>query len=330
MTLKELIAKFKDKPLDFKPGEKFRYSNSGYVVLGQVIETAAGENYASFLNKTIFAPLEMKDTGYDSLEPIIKHRASGYTRRLGILLSNCDYVDMSIPHAAGALYSTVEDLLKWDQALYTEKLLPRKSLETMFTPFKDNYGYGWVIDKKRGRTRYAHGGGIMGFVTIIERYPEVKLLVAALSNLENSPIGPIGDDLAAIAAGDKYVIPREPKVAKVDPALYDAYAGRYEADVPGKGKEVITVSRDGTRLTCQPAGKSRVVLVPESETSFYIRAGDVEARFVKDSSGKAATLTMIQEGQEITARRLPAEAKEPPAARKPEAAGAKTGAGARP
>src|SRR4051812_11811550 len=161
VTLKELIAKFKDRPLDFKPGETFRYSNSGYVVLGQVIETAAGEGYASFLNKTIFTPLGMKDTGYDSLEPIIKHRASGYTRRLGIALTNCDYVDMSIPHAAGALYSTVEDLLKWDQALYTEKLVPRKSLEAMFTPFKDNYGYGWGIDKKRGRALDAPRGGNM-------------------------------------------------------------------------------------------------------------------------------------------------------------------------
>jgi CubicO group peptidase (beta-lactamase class C family) len=309
VTLKELIGKFRDKPLDFKPGEKFKYSNSGYVVLGQVIETAAGESYASFLSKAIFTPLGMKDTGYDSLEPIIKHRASGYTRRLGILLSNCDYVDMSIPHAAGALYSTVEDLLKWDQALYAEKLVPGKSLEAMFTPVKDNYGYGWLIDRKHGRTRYAHGGGIMGFVTIIERYPDPKLLVVALSNLENSPVGAIGNDLTAIALGDKYVIPREPKVAKIDPALYDAYAGRYEADVPGKGKEVITVTRDASRLLCQRKGNTKVALVPESDTSFYIKASDSEVRFVKDPSGKVAALLLVQDGEEITARRLPDEAR---------------------
>jgi CubicO group peptidase (beta-lactamase class C family) len=309
VTLKELIGKFRDKPLDFKPGEKYKYSNSGYVVLGQVIETAAGQSYASFLNEAIFAPLGMKDTGYDSAEPIIKHRAAGYTRRLGILLSNCDYVDMSIPHAAGALYSTVEDLLKWDQALYTEKLVPRKSLEAMFAPVNDNYGYGWLIDKKQGRTRYSHGGGIMGFATMIERYPEPKLLVVALSNLENSPVGAIGDDLAAIALGDKYVIPREPKVAKVDPALYDAYAGRYEADVPGKGKEVITVTRDSGRLLCQRKGNARAVLVPESDASFYIKASDAEARFVRDPSGKVASLVLIKDGEEITARRLPDEAR---------------------
>ncbi len=192
VTLKELIAKFKDRPLNFKPGEKFSYSNSGYVVLGQIIETASGQNYPSFMKQAIFDPLGMNETGYDNATSILKHRASGYVRRLGIVLTNCDYVDMSIPHAAGALYSTTLDLLKWDQALYTEKLVPRSSLDAMFTSHKGNYGYGWLIDKQFGQTRYEHGGGIMGFVTIIERFPDDKLLVVALSNLENSPIGAIG------------------------------------------------------------------------------------------------------------------------------------------
>ena len=308
VTLKELIAKFKDKPLNFKPGEKFSYSNSGYIVLGQIIETASGQNYPSFLKQAIFDPLAMNETGYDNATSILKHRASGYTRRLGIVLTNCDYIDMSIPHAAGALYSTILDLLKWDQALYTEKLVPRKSLDAMFTPHKDNYGYGWLIDKKFGQTRYQHGGGIMGFVTIIERYPDDKLLVVALSNLENSPIGSIGTDLAAIARGQRYVVPREPKVAKLDLAIYDAYAGRYEVDSPGKDRKVFTVSRDGSRLLCEPPGKAKFVLTPESETLFYIKATDSEARFLKDPAGKVTHLVLIEDGHDVTAERLPTAA----------------------
>ena len=124
VTLKELIAKFKDRPLNFKPGEKFSYSNSGYIVLGQIIETASGQNYPSLLKQAIFDPLGMTETGYDNATSILKHRASGYTRRLGIVLTNCDYIDMSIPHAAGALYSTTLDLLKWDQALTPKSLYP--------------------------------------------------------------------------------------------------------------------------------------------------------------------------------------------------------------
>jgi CubicO group peptidase (beta-lactamase class C family) len=309
VTLTELIAKFKDKPLNFKPGEKFSYSNSGYIVLGQIIETASGQNYPSFLKLVIFDPLAMNETGYDNATSILKHRASGYVRRLGIVLTNCDYVDMSIPHAAGALYSTTLDLLKWDQALYTEKLVPRKSLDAMFTPHKgnDGYGYGWMIDKSFGQTRYEHGGAIMGFVTIIERYPDDKLLVVALSNLENSPIGAIGTDLAAIALGQRYVVPREPKVAKLDTAIYDAYAGRYEADGPGKGHKTYTVLRDGSRLFCESAGKARSVLTPESETLFYIKGADSEARFVKDAAGKVTELVLIEDGQDVKAKRLPAE-----------------------
>src|SRR5262249_8296072 len=123
--------------------------------------------------------------------------------------------------------------------------------------------------------------------------------------------------------GSKYVIPREPKVARVDPAFYDAYAGRYEADVPGKGKEVITITREKDRLYCRRKANSRVVLVPESETSFYIRSADAEARFVKDASGKVASLVLVQDGEEITARRMADEVKDRPASGKPEAAAAK-------
>jgi CubicO group peptidase (beta-lactamase class C family) len=263
----------------------------------------SGQNYASFLKSVVLDPLQMTDTGYDSATAILKHRAAGYTRRLGLIPSNCDYVDMSIPHAAGALYSTTLDLLKWDQALYTEKLVPRKAIEAMFTPMKDNYGFGWLIDKKFGSKRYEHGGGIMGFVTIIERFPEEKLLVVALSNLENTPIGEIGTDLAAIALGRRYVLPREPKVAKLDPALYNGYVGRYETNIKDKGKEIIEVRRDGSHLLYQPKGKTAYVLIPESETLFYIRATDSEVRFVKDGDGRITGLVLIDDGEDVIAER---------------------------
>jgi CubicO group peptidase (beta-lactamase class C family) len=309
VTLKELIGKFKDRPLDFKPGEKFHYSNSGYIVLGQIIENASGQNYASFLKSAILDPLQMHDTGYDNATAILRHRASGYTRRIGLVLTNCDYIDMSIPHAAGALYSTTLDLLKWDQALYTEKLVPRKSIEAMFTPFKDNYGYGWLIDSKFSLKRYEHGGGIMGFVTIIERFPEEKLLVVALSNLENSPVGEVGTDLAAIALGRRYVVPREPKVAKLDSARYDACAGRYKVEPPGKKIETIVVSHVGSRLLFQHHGKTSYELTPESESLFYVKAIDSEVKFESDGNGKVTSLILIEDGRDLTASRVADEPK---------------------
>ena len=122
-------------PLDFAPGEKFSYSNSGYVLLGAIIEKLTGRSYEDFVRENIFQPLGMDDSGYDHAGTVLKNRASGYEFPDG-KMANAPYVDMSIPHAAGALYSTVVDLYKWDRALYTEKLISKAGLARMFTPFK--------------------------------------------------------------------------------------------------------------------------------------------------------------------------------------------------
>jgi CubicO group peptidase (beta-lactamase class C family) len=283
ITLDALIAKFKDKPLDFKPGEKFKYSNSGYIVLGKIIDFASGRPYATFMKEAIFDPLGMHDTGYDSSATVIKNRASGYSRLLGMTPTNAALIDMSIPHAAGALYSTVLDLLKWDRALDSEKLLPRKSIEAMFTPFKDRYAYGWGVDNKFDQPRHSHAGGIPGFVTFIERFPAEKLLVVVLSNFEGSRVGTIGNDLAAIALGGPYVVPHEPKPFPVDVAVLTTYAGQYAADSPeGKEKLMITVTVDGNTLKVEPKGQARLLAIPESEMRYYLKATDATLEFAKD------------------------------------------------
>jgi CubicO group peptidase (beta-lactamase class C family) len=121
-----LIALFRDRPLEFKPGERFAYSNSGYALLGRLIERISGKTYAEFLVEQIFTPLGMKDSGYDDARPVLKARAAGYARRQGGL-ENAPYLDMTNPFAAGGLYSTVDDLLKWDRALAANQLLSKKS-----------------------------------------------------------------------------------------------------------------------------------------------------------------------------------------------------------
>ena len=197
------LLRFKDKPLDSPPGSKHQYSNSGYIVLGLIIEKAAGRSYDSFLREAIFDPLAMRDTGYDQPRVVIARRAQGHGRFLGIL-QNAQYIDMSIPHAAGALYSTVDDLSKWDQALNTEKLIPRAMIEKMFTPDKNNYAYGWVVIRREGRpTIHLHGGGINGFVTDIARSPDEKICIVVLCNDESLSPTRLRDDLARILLGIK-------------------------------------------------------------------------------------------------------------------------------
>jgi CubicO group peptidase (beta-lactamase class C family) len=205
-TIDALIARFKDRPLDFQPGERWSYSNSGYVLLGYVIEKVSGKSYEAFMQENIFDPLKMTGSGYDSPARIIKHRASGY-QPSGNAMINAPYLDMTIPHAAGALYSTVEDLYLWDQALYTEKLISKRSFDAMFTPVKNGYGYGWGINKQFGLTRIEHGGGINGFATFIARYPEAKAVVIVLSNFAQARTQNIATELAKLALADKMTLP---------------------------------------------------------------------------------------------------------------------------
>src|SRR5690606_15399848 len=158
-------------PLEFAPGEKMSYSNSGYLVLGLLIERIAGVSYSEFVQANIFSPLGMADSGYDSNAAVIDRRASGYAPTPDGPV-NAGFVHMSIPHAAGALYSTAEDLLKWQRALYGGKLLSSASLEKMTTPFLNDYAFGVTVSEQRGRKRFQHGGGIQGFNTSLAYYPE--------------------------------------------------------------------------------------------------------------------------------------------------------------
>jgi len=198
-TVPELIGRFKNKPLESKPGEKFKYSNSGYQVLGAVIENVSGRPYANYLAEHIFVPLKMRDTGYDSAASILPHRASGYRQNGDTdTLLNATYLDMSIPFSAGGLYSTVEDLYRWDRALYSEKLVSKKSLDQMFTPYRDGYGFGWKTLKEFQRRVLMSAGRINGFSASIRRYPDDDACVIVLGNIENISAEKISHDLGAI------------------------------------------------------------------------------------------------------------------------------------
>ena len=192
----QTIARFKDKPLDFPPGEQWSYSNSGYILLGYIIEQVSGESYEAFLQQNIFEPLQMKNTGYAHNDGNL---AIGYT---GILWTEADYIDMTIPFAAGGLYSTVEDLYRWDQALYTEQLVSQDLLDLMFTPHAKmpftgfSYGYGWYIGEMNNHNVVGHGGSIEGFATEIRRYIDDNVTIIVISNRDSTGVGNIADLIA--------------------------------------------------------------------------------------------------------------------------------------
>ncbi len=199
LSPQQLIESFSSLPLEFTPGSHFKYSNSGYIVLGAVIEQITGKSYEEVLNDKIFKPAEMFNSGYTHLDEIIKDRASGYNKMIN-RYSNAHYLNMSIPYSAGALYSTVNDLYKWDQALYGNKILSDKSKKLMFTgyvkDFNNKYGYGWDVGYQKINDNDSvfcemHGGSIFGFSAFIARIPEKKQLIVLLSNVSNTPLNGI-------------------------------------------------------------------------------------------------------------------------------------------
>lgn len=181
-SAKEFALRHCSGDLQFQPGAKFAYSNSGYFLLGAILEEVSGHSYEELLKRRIFSPLGMKDSGYTHTETILPNRAAGYERSAAGL-TNARYYDMSIPFAAGALYSTARDLYLWDRALYTERLLPSGLRDLLFRPNLENYGYGWGILKPKPGSPYAgesipmHGGAIFGFQAVIERIPSHKELI---------------------------------------------------------------------------------------------------------------------------------------------------------
>lgn len=301
LTNDELIASFKSKPLLSASGETFSYSNSNYILLGRIIENLSGQPYGVFLKENIFAPLRMANSGYDDNSTLLRHRAIGYIKQPDRLV-NARYMDMTNAYSAGALYSTAEDMLLWDQALYTEKLVSKKSLDEIFTPGKGGVGYGWFINRASKRLVVTQSGLNSGFAAHFLRYPEEKACIVLLSNFENTAqhLGRIGHDLTAILFGEKYELPRERVAVKVDTKLYDAYVGEYEFGA----NRIMTITKEGERLFAQRGGAPRSEILPESETKFFLTMADVQFVFLKDGAGKVSGMILYANGQEMKGNKV--------------------------
>jgi len=282
ISVEDLMATFKDEPLDFEPGEKYQYSNSNYIVLGAIIEKLSGKAYEDYIQENIFEPLGMDNSGYDHRDRIMKNRAAGYSQDEKGELVNAEFVHMSTPYAAGALYSTVGDMFIWDQALYTDKLLKKSSLDKMFTPNKGNYGYGWVIQDSFGHKCIWHNGGIFGFYTTIDRWVDDKVCVVVLSNNDGAPVETISRSLAAMVFGEPYDEPVIKTPIQMDPSIFADYKGVYEIE---EGIYRFVFAED-TALYSQRSAGSRFRIFPEAEDKFYFEHDHmVTLKFERDESG---------------------------------------------
>ena len=194
----KMIALIQNKKLDFTPGDKFSYSNSGYTILTHIIEKVTELSYSEYLQENIFKPLAMQDTGYDDQNIVLKNRASGYIKDDSNTLKNAPYRDMSLLAGAGGLYSTVEDLYKFHRGLTTSKILKKESITMMFRRHKDDHCYGWDAGSICGLRVFYSIGGMSGFSSIFMHFPDIDMCITILSNFGFTNAEKIAHDVAEV------------------------------------------------------------------------------------------------------------------------------------
>jgi CubicO group peptidase (beta-lactamase class C family) len=296
-TPEQTLAHVRDKSLEFTPGARMSYSNSNYVLLGLLVERLSGKSYAEYLRASIFEPLGMNDSGYDVSAVILPQRASGYTAGAR---ANAPYTDMTVPHGAGGLYSTTEDLLRWTQGLFGGRLLEAESLEKMITPHQSDYAFGVIVNAAGGRRSVSHGGGIEGFNTLLAYYPESKVTIAVLGNVNGQAPTQLATQLGALAHGETVRTSAERTEIELPRAKLERLVGNY-AILPTAMMRITVV---GDQLQSQLGNQPVVPLFAESETVFFPRVVEAELTFELDASGTATALTLRQNGREVRGPRV--------------------------
>jgi CubicO group peptidase (beta-lactamase class C family) len=285
ITPERLVARFRDKPLEFTPGEHWHYSTSGYLLLGYLIEKISGESYEAFVKENLFSPVGMNDSGYDSSSAIISHHASGYIpSRDGPLPAG--FVHMSVAFSAGGLYSTTGDLLRWEQGLFGGRVLSRASLQKMTTPFKEDYAFGLSVRVVDGHRLIEHGGDIEGFNAHLAYYPDDRVTVVVLANLSGPESTDIAGKLGAIAHGQPVELTSERKEIALPVAMLAGYVGTYEL-APQRN---MLITLDGKQLLAQLPTAGRLPIFAQSEKLFFLKAVDAQLEFGKDAGGAYAVL----------------------------------------
>jgi CubicO group peptidase (beta-lactamase class C family) len=292
-TWPEVLARFRDRPLDFAPGARFEYSSSNYELLGKIIEAVSGKSYGDFLRERIFDPLGMRDSGLDRDGLVLRRRAQGYVARRGGGLEKAEYGSLSVPWSAGAIYSTSEDLLRWEQGLFGGRLLSAASLQQMTTPALGGYGMGVFVDTIDGLKIIEHGGAIEGFHSFLIFAPQRQLTVVVLSNANWQH--PVPDRLARglleIVLGHANVLP------PISARELDRFVGTFALATFS-----LTFRRDGDRLDSISDGEVDPAIYEgldhQGAPSFYVPDVDAEITFEPDATGAMASLVLHQNGKD--------------------------------
>jgi D-alanyl-D-alanine carboxypeptidase len=292
---REIIALTENEPLEFVPGTKFKYCNGGYVILGHIIERLSGQAYEDYIRTKIFLPLGLSNTGYEHVETIIPQRVQGY-RYKNNRIENAAYIAMSLPFAAGSIYSTLDDLLAWQRALRAAKPISVAARDLMFADHGHGYGFAWGIQRQFSRRQFVHAGGINGFSVQLAHYPDDDLTIIVLANIQAAPVQKIGRDLAALYFG----VPDEDCDMVLDAALLADYVGAYRFGP----ERILRVTQDGARLFIEADEHSKQELFARDDHNFICKMIDWQVSFEADGVEQANRIILRCNGKEQSGVRI--------------------------
>jgi len=290
------FAALKEKPLDFEPGTSYRYSSSGYIILGHIIEQLTGKRYEQVIREQILIPLQMNNTGFDFKN--LKHpdKSVGYNFIADGRGFKSPMTDSSFSFSAGALYSTLADLDKWNQAIQNGKVLKKSSLKKAFTPRLEGYGLGWQIQSIANKPVIGHTGSISGFKSYNILLPESNTRIILLSNFNSFNVARAAKDLVSILTDQPYELPKEGNEVKVDEEVLRQYVGEYQS-TPASS---IKIRLENGQLKGQVTGQPELELFAKSEKDFFLKVADVQLEFVRNEKGAVEKLIIYQGGRART------------------------------
>ncbi|HEX6427136.1 MAG TPA: serine hydrolase [Niastella sp.] len=291
----KMIATFRDKPASFSPGTNWQYSNSAYLLLGYIIESVTKKHYEQVVRDYIFKPLKMTNSGFDFTHLQRKEKSTGYFAFNEKDTLTAPTVDSSVSFSAGAIYSTTQDLFRWHQALQKYIILTKAQEEKAYTPVKNNYGYGWVIDSLYGKIEVTHGGGIHGFTSDFLRIPSDDICIVLLSNTSSPALHTIAKKIVAILYSKPYEMPQARKAITLPEEKLKQYVGEYTINE----KLQLSITLKDGELKASPTGQPTIVLNAEKEDRFFVKLPEVQLQFTRNEKQEIDGFILYQNGKEI-------------------------------
>ncbi len=313
-----IYADAKKLPLDFKPGEKFHYSNTAYIVLARIVEKVSGQPYYKFVEKNILKPAGMKSSGMMNYRKPPANLAAGYSSETlgwdkvlpgvsltGGHLKRVPQISLQAPAGDAALYTTVDDLYKWSRVMDgSTGLVSAKTAQEVFTPGLENYGYGWFINKAFETKRFSHTGGLPGYASDFTKLPEKNLTTIIFSNMENTRLSRIKRDIIAIVLGKPYDPPVTGKAVTLTAEQFAKLEGNFKM-ADGATLRIFKEAKPDSLLAAHIPDRYMAGLIPMSATEFYMPLTEGRAIFTVDETGRAIKVNMRYNGEDHPGERIP-------------------------